>query len=208
MSPEQEADKHPILAAVEAFTDAAILADELIADRTDDSMDALAELAATLYDFDQIVQHVRSAVAQGILLVDLVGGKDDPYRIPSGGQLVRRGGGERKNYDQPRVVSAIAAHITEALGTGDDDDTPIGVLTNCGERLPVSVVVGPVVAKMAALTGAAAPSFNGWRVKEAESIGVKLADFHDWVTSDLTIAVEGRPTIARAGGAVIERIQA
>ena len=194
----------PLLDAADALTDAAIGADDLVVTVSEtEGIAGLAELAGRFHDLAQIVKYLCDTVAAELLAADWVGGADDPYLIPSGGQLVKRGGGSRENYDQALLIGAIKARLAEHICTGEADDTPVGVLTASGERVPVIALVGPVVDSMVAFTGAGTPSFRAWRATPAKALGIKLGDYSSWSDAPSYISVEGRNPVVRAGESVL-----
>jgi hypothetical protein len=196
---------HPVLRAVKKMLDASVLTDDLAARAvTVGGMDSLAELAGTLYDLRQVVLFMEATVAAEILAVDLVGGQDKPYLIPTGGTLVRRGGGVRKRFDQTGLVSSLKAQIGDHV-TGDPD-APTMAVTDDGEVMPLSGTVDAVVVLMVALTGSGTPSFSAWRATPCKALGVDLNRYCEFDDTPVTISVEGRQPLGRTmPGAVIER---
>lgn len=190
--------------ALDSVADVAIATEAACAVLTEnDRNDDLHELAAAIHDTQQVLKFMADTVGAEILAIDLVEGPDRPTQIPSGGQLVRRTRSKRQNFDQERVIGVIKSRLSEHICTGDSDDTPVGVLTASGERVPVIALVDPIVDSMVAFTGAGTKSFTGWRATPAKALGINLSEFSEWSDGAAYISVEGRNPVVRAGEAVL-----
>jgi len=199
-----DAATDPLLAAIDALADAAIGTDDLVVTTAETlGLEGLAELAGKFHDLAQLIKYMCDTVGAEILAIDWVGGTDDPYRIPTGGQLIRRTRAKRQNFDQDMVIGAIKSRLSEHLCSAEADSTPVGVLTVSGERVPVIALVDPVVDAMVAFTGAGTKSFNSWRATPAKALGINLSGYSEWSDGDAYISVENRNAVVRAGEAVL-----
>lgn len=189
---------HPLVAAMATLTDRSILMDDLVAHvMTHGEFEDLAELAGMVDDLRQIVAFLADVVAAEVLLVDLVG-YEAPQSIPSGGQLVLRGGSKRTNFDQSRLISKLkAAYVGAITKPAEGADVPKGILLDSGEVVPLSTVVDNTVDFMVAMTGAGTASFSSWRATPAKALDIKLGDFSETDHTPLKISVEGRNAITR-----------
>lgn len=136
-----------------------------IADMLADDLDALATMLAVVDETDKHLKAIRDVISDAILPhLDPV-----PTAITSVGTLSRVGGGERKRYDQTRLVSALAARIADTI-----------VDRETGEMPPLGAICQSVASEVASATGALAPSFTGWRSTVLKKHGLPAAAFSSW----------------------------
>lgn len=193
-------ERHDSASLYEAMRRLIVLAntapDEVATVSEDGGWDGLCDYLGLVHDCLAALKDVYAVAQQEVLAADLLPFDTEGLPIPSGGRLVRRGGAERKNYDNARLVSAFAARIAEDIGAERPDGSEIvGVLDGNGERHSPREVISDVAARMAAFTGAAAPSFRNWRVGVAKSVGIDLAEFCDKTSAPVNVSVEGRDRI-------------
>lgn len=173
----------PVIEALEWTIDNTILVDELLAKVGDDR-----DLALAVYGRfkDAINELTRAQDAVGKLCIQLVP-PFQPVPVPGGGVFKIGGGSEKKNYDQPALIAAAAARMQETMELA-------GIITKDGEHGEAAPIVAAIVKKTAELCGAMAPSFNSWRAGVAKELGLKLDDYCEKTTSDLTHRIESRPS--------------
>lgn len=133
---------------------------------SDEVIDAL-DLDADLDLLAREIRTARSLLAGHVhMLVDRDADPDE--RTTTKGMFELRGGGPASvKYDNPRVLSVIAARLADDCSYNRDT----------GERLPPGEAAQLVCEHMAALTGALTPSFSAWRKTPAKKLGLDLSAF-------------------------------
>lgn len=194
-----DSEAPPLVAAMEAVTDAAITVEEWTAESGDDLLD-VAEKFAMVDDTIHTLMIARDIIKATIVkrshwkkADDYMGwvlGEDRfPVQLPGGGMLVRRGGKEATRYDQSKVIARFAGGITQELL---EADVASRALTADGTIVPLEQVVDRVCARFAEAAGATAPSFTNWRSGIAQQLGVDIRNLSEKKLTDVSLSVEGR----------------
>lgn len=163
----------------EAGASLAYVAEALDTEHVDDML----AMYGILQDLINVAKDAQAVV--GAELVKHVPSRFDPYPVPGGGTFKIAGGRERKNYDQPRLVSAVAEAVATKAGIA-------GVITDDGEHVTGHDNIIWCIEQFAEVAGVTAPSYSNWRSTVAKAYGLKLNDYADIDHSPITTRIEGR----------------
>lgn len=145
--------------------------------------EAALDLFGRLDDTRRLVQWMMDEV--GKACIGMAPDRFAEYPVPGGGMFKIGGGRQRKSYDNEGLVREAALRIAEVLRLKT-------IVTADGEPgEPVPLVTG-IVSKVAALVGATAPSFDGWRSGVAKELGIDLKAYAETEETPLRPRLEGR----------------
>lgn len=174
--------EHPIMEGLAWLLDVTILVDELVSIIGDDR-DVLLAVYGRFVDAIGELNRAKDAVGRAAIPLTT---KFQPTPVYGGGMFKVGGGKEKKAFDHDRVLAAAADRMTEAM-------TLERIVTTDGEVGDARVVVAAIVRKTAELLGGTAPSFDSYRSGVAKELGLKLDDYCEVTTGDLTHRIESRP---------------
>lgn len=148
--------------------------------------EGILEFYALLKDAVKVLSYIADTA--GMVATEKVPDRFATYPIQSGGTFKVGGGKEKKRYDNERLIPVLAEAIRQHHGVE-------AVVNSDGERTDADLVVSEIVRTVAKATGAATPSFTGWRSTVAKELGVNLKDYAETEDTPLKPRIEGRSII-------------